>query len=203
MKTLATLTLLAAALAAPCLRAEEGPWMVRLRAVGLQPANKSDAFGTVPADAIHVSNKTIPEVDFSYFFTRNFSTELILTVPQQHDVTLNGTKIGTFKHLPPTLTAQWHFLPGQTVNPYLGAGLNLTLISDVNLANGALDLDKSSTGLAAQAGVDFNVAPNWYINLDVKYVQIKSDVKVAATGAKVTTVKVDPMLYGVGIGYRF
>jgi len=37
----------------------------------------------------------------------------------------------------------------------------------------------------------------------VKYVQIHSDVKVAATGAKVTSVKVDPMLYGVGIGYRF
>jgi outer membrane protein len=204
MKTLTCLTLLAAALAAPSLRAEEGPWMVRLRAVQIQPANKSDAFSTVPADAIHVSNKTIPELDFSYFFTRNFSAELILTVPQEHDVTVEGVgKVGTFKHLPPTLTAQWHFLPGQTVNPYVGAGLNYTLISDVKISNGALDLDKSSLGLAAQAGVDFKVAPNWYLNLDVKYVQIKSDLKVAATGQKLTTVKVDPMLYGVGIGYRF
>lgn len=202
MKTLASLTLLAAALAAPSLKAE-GPWMVRLRAVSLQPANKSDAAPGIPADAIHVSNKTIPEVDFSYFFTKNLSAELILTVPQEHDVTLNGTKIGTFKHLPPTLTAQWHFLPGQTVNPYVGAGLNLTLISDVKLASGALDLDKSSIGAAVQAGVDFKVASNCYINLDIKYVQLKSDVKVAATGAKVTTVKVDPMLYGVGVGYRF
>ncbi len=203
MNKLATLTLLAAALAAPSLRAEEGPWMVRLRAVQIQPANKSDAASGIPADAIHVSNKTIPEVDFSYFFSKNFSAELILTVPQQHDVTLAGTKIGTFKHLPPTLTAQWHFLPGGSVSPYVGAGLNFTLISDVKLADGALDLDKSSLGLAAQAGVDFKVAKNCYINLDVKYVQIKSDVKVAATGAKVTTVKVDPMLFGVGIGYRF
>lgn len=203
MKKLVSLTLLAAACAAPTLRAEEGPWMVRLRAVSLQPANKSDAATGIPADAIHVSNKIIPEVDFSYFFTPNFAAELILTVPQEHDVTLSGTKIGTFKHLPPTLTAQWHFLPGGTVNPYVGAGLNYTLISDVKLANGALDLGKSSTGLAAQAGVDFKVASNCYINLDIKYVQLKTDVKVAATGAKVTTVKVDPMLYGLGIGYRF
>jgi len=202
MKTLASLTLLAAALAAPSLKAE-GPWMVRLRAVGLQPANKSDAASGIPADAIHVSNKTIPEVDFSYFFTKNLSAELILTVPQEHDVTLNGAKIGTFKHLPPTLTAQWHFLPGQTVNPYVGAGLNLTLISDVKLANGTLDLDKSSVGAAVQAGVDFKVATNCYVNVDIKYVQLQSDVKVKATGAKVTTVKVDPMLYGVGVGYRF
>lgn len=208
MKTLASLTLLAAALAAPTLRAEDGPWMVRLRAVSLQPANKSDAIPAlgVPADAIHVSNKVIPEVDFSYFFTKNFSAELILTVPQEHDVTLSGTKIGTFKHLPPTLTAQWHFLPGETVDPYVGAGLNFTLISDVKLAVpgvGALDLNSSSTGLAAQAGVDFKVAKNCFINLDVKYAQIQSDVKLAANGAKVSKVKVDPMLYGVGIGYRF
>lgn len=202
MKTLASLTLLAAALAAPGLKAET-PWMIRLRAVSLQPANTSDAAPGIPADAIHVSNKTIPEVDFSYFFTPNFSAELILTVPQKHDVTLNGVKIGTFKHLPPTLTAQWHFLPGQTVNPYVGAGLNLTLISDVKLADGVLDLDSSSVGAAVQAGVDFKVASNCYINLDIKYVQIQSDVKVAATGAKVTTVKVDPMLYGIGVGYRF
>jgi outer membrane protein len=202
MKTLASLTLLAAALAAPSLKAET-PWMVRLRAVSLQPANKSDAAPGIPADAIHVSNKTIPEVDISYFFTPNFSAELILTVPQKHDVTLGGVNIGTFKHLPPTLTAQWHFLPGQTVNPYVGAGLNFTLISDVKLANGTLDLDSSSVGAALQVGVDFKVASNCYINLDVKYVQIQSDVKVAATGAKVTTVKVDPMLYSVGVGYRF
>ena len=203
MTKLVPLTLLAAALAAPTLRAEEGPWMVRLRAVALQPANKSDAFSTVQADAIHVSNKTIPDLDISYFFTPNFSTELVLTVPQEHDVTLNGAKLGTFKHLPPTLTAQWRFLPGQTFNPYVGAGLNLTLISDVKLAGGALDLDKTSVGLAAQVGADIKLAPSWYLNVDVKYVQIKSDVKDKATGAKVTTVKVDPMLYGVGVGYRF
>lgn len=176
--------------------------MVRLRAVAIQPANKSDAATGIPANAIHVSNKTIPEVDFSYFFNANLAAELILTVPQQHDVTLSGTKIGTFKHLPPTLTAQWHFLPGQTVNPYVGAGLNFTLISDVKLANGALDLGKSSLGAALQAGVDFKVAKNCFINIDAKYVQIKSDVKTAA-GAKVTTVKVDPLLLGVGVGYRF
>lgn len=203
MKSLILPVALAAGLlsSAP-LQAQEGPWMVRLRAVSLQPADKSDAAAGLPADAIHVSSKTIPEVDFSYFFTKNLAAELVLTVPQEHDVTLAGTKIGTFKELPPTLTAQWHFLPGQTVDPYVGAGLNLTLISDVKLAGGALDLDKSSVGLAAQAGVDIQVAKACYINLDIKYVQIRSDVKTAA-GAKVTTVKVDPMLYGVGIGYRF
>ncbi|GLH72659.1 outer membrane protein [Geothrix limicola] len=203
MKTLILPVALAAGwLSSVPLQAQEGPWMVRLRAVSLQPADKSDAAPGIPADAIHVSSKTIPEVDFSYFFTKNFAAELVLTVPQEHDVTLAGTKIGTFKELPPTLVAQWHFLPGQTVNPYVGLGLNLTLISDVKLAGGALNLDSSSVGPAAQVGVDIQVAKNCYLNFDAKYVQIRSDVKTTA-GAKVTTVKVDPMLYGVGVGYRF
>jgi len=206
MKTLATLTLLAAALVAPSLRAADGPWMVRFRAVSINPADKSDAIPGlgVAADKITVSTKVIPEVDFTYFFSPNLAAELILTVPQEHDVKLNGTKIGTFKHLPPTLTAQWHFNPGQTVDPYVGAGVNLTLISDVNLAVpgvGKLDLNSSSVGAALQAGVDFKVAKQCYINLDVKYVQIQSDVKLGAS--KVTKVKIDPLLYGVGIGYRF
>ena len=206
MKLLSSLTLLAVALVAPGLRAEEGPWMVRLRAVSLNPADKSDAIPAlgVPADKITVSSKVIPEFDFSYFFSPNLAAELVLTVPQQHDVKVAGTKIGTFKELPPTLLAQWHFLPGQTVNPYVGLGLNLTLISDVNLAIpgvGKLTLDSSSVGLAAQAGVDFQVAKNCFINVDVKYVQIHSDVKLGA--ATVSKVNIDPMLYGVGIGYRF
>jgi outer membrane protein len=86
----------------------------------------------------------------------------------------------------------------------VGLGLNLTLISDVKLAVpgvGSLSLDSSSVGLAAGAGVDFQVAKNCFINLDVKYVQIQSDVKLGST--KVSKVKVDPMLYGVGVGYRF
>jgi outer membrane protein len=205
MKTLASLTLLAAALATPSLKAE-GPWMARFRLVSVNPADKSDAIPAlgVPADRISVSSKVIPEVDFSYFFTPNVSAELILTIPQEHDVKVAGAKIGTFKELPPTLTAQWHFLPGETVNPNVGAGVNLTLISDVKLAIpgvGSLDLNSSSVGLAAQAGVDFAIDKNWLINVDVKFVQIQSDVKLGAT--KVSKVKVDPMLYGVGVGYRF
>jgi outer membrane protein len=207
MKSLILPVALAAGwLASAPLQAQETPWLVRLRAVQVEPADKSDAIPalSVPADKITVSSKTIPEVDISYFFTPNLAAELVLTVPQEHDVKVAGTKIGTFKELPPTLTAQWHFLPGQTVNPYVGVGLNLTLISDVKLAVpgvGSLSLDSSSVGLAAGAGVDFQVAKNCFINLDVKYAQIQSDVKLGPT--KVSKVKVDPMLYGVGVGYRF
>ena len=179
----------------------QSPWLVRARVVNISPANGSDPIGGVgAADRVTVSTKTIPEVDFSYFVTPNWSAELILTYPQKHNVQLDGTTIGSFKHLPPTLTAQYHFAPEAKINPYLGAGVNYTRISDVNLPAG-LDLDNHSFGFALQAGVDFKLDKNWSLNLDVKKVQIRSDLY--ANGTKVSNVKVDPLLVGVGVGYRF
>ncbi|WP_423680410.1 MULTISPECIES: OmpW/AlkL family protein [unclassified Undibacterium] len=201
-KIVIALSLAAMGLTATQAMAQQSPWQVRARAVNISPDNKSDAIaGLAPADAIHVSNKTIAEVDITYFVTPNWSAELILTYPQKHDVSLNGTNIGTFKHLPPTLTAQYHFAPEAQVSPYLGAGVNYTRISDVNLLGGKADLDNNSFGFALQAGVDFKLDKNWSLNLDVKKVQIRSDVTLG--GAKISNVKVDPWLVGVGVGYRF
>ncbi|MBI1773622.1 MAG: OmpW family protein [Burkholderiales bacterium] len=181
---------------------EQSPWQVRARVVNISPANSSDPVGGVgAADRITVTSKEIPEVDITYFFTPNWSAELILTYPQKHDVMLDGAIIGSFKHLPPTLTAQYHFAPGAQISPYVGAGINYTRISDVNLLKGAGGLENSSFGMAIQAGVDFKLDKNWSLNLDIKKVQIRSDVTIA--GAKVSAVKIDPWLVGVGVGYRF
>ena len=182
--------------------AQESPWLVRGRVVNISPANGSDPVGGVgAADRITVGKKTIPEVDISYFFSPNFSAELILTYPQKHDVYLDGKNIGSFKHLPPTLSAQYHFAPSADINPYLGFGVNYTNISKVNLLGGKGSLENSSFGLSIQAGLDFKIDKNWSVNVDVKKVQIRSDVSIS--GAKVSAVKVDPLLVGVGIGYRF
>lgn len=200
-KTAIILALSALGLLSSQAMAQQSPWQVRVRTVHLDPADKSDPVGGVgAADRITVSNKTIPEVDISYFFTPNIAAELILTYPQKHSVYLDGNRIGSFKHLPPTLTVQYHFTPNAQISPYVGAGINYTRISSVRLQNN-LDLENNSFGFALQAGVDFKIDKNWSINLDVKKVQIRSDV--TAAGAAVSRVKVDPLLVGVGVGYRF
>lgn len=204
MKTIATaliaLGFAAGSLGTAC--AADSPWQIRARVLHLDPANKSDPIGGIGAgDQISVSNKTIPEIDISYFFTPNWAAELVLTVPQKHDVSLSGTEIGTFKHLPPSLLLQYHFTPDAQFSPYVGAGLNYTRIFSVKLLNGAADLENSSTGLALQAGFDVKIDKNWSFNVDVKKIQIRSDVMV--NGVKVSSVKVDPLLFGVGLGYRF
>jgi len=184
----------------------ESPFLVRVRAVHLDTANKSDAIPAlgVPADAITVSNKTIPELDISYFVTPNIAAELILTYPQKHDVSVGGTKIGTVKHLPPTLTVQYHFTPEAQFSPYVGAGVNWTTFSknEMSIAGvGGISLEHDSFGFALQAGVDYKIDKNWSLNLDVKKIQIRSDVYAA--GNKASAIKIDPLAIGFGVGYRF
>ena len=177
------------------------PWMLRARAVHLDSANK-DSTGL----NLSVNNKTMPEVDVSYFFTPNVAAELILTYPQKHDLRSNGNKIGTVKHLPPTLLAQYHFTQFGALKPSVGAGINYTRFSSANFdpaVAAALDpsVKKNSWGGALQVGVDYALDKNWSLNFDVKKVYIQTDVR--SFGAKVGTFKIDPVLVGVGVGYRF
>ena len=179
----------------------QSPWLLRVRAVHLDSANK-DSTGL----NLSVNNKTMPEVDVSYFFTPNIAAELILTYPQKHDLRSNGAKIGTLKHLPPTLLAQYHFTQFGKFKPYLGAGVNYTRFSSVNFDPAVVaalqpSIKKNSWGLALQAGFDYQLDQNWSLNLDVKKVQIKTDVR--SFGNKVGSFKADPLLVGVGVGYRF
>ena len=182
----------------PCAaQAQSGPWLVRARAVNLDSANGGS---TTPDLQLSINNKIILEVDVSYFFTPNFAAELILTYPQKQSVRSAGTEVGTLKHLPPTLTAQYHFTGLGAFKPYVGAGLNYTHFSSVNLPAG-VDIRRSSTGLAVQAGVDYEISKGVLLNLDIKKVQIGTDVRL--NGAKIGDFKVDPLLVGVGVGFRF
>ncbi len=202
----------AAIVAGNMARADEGPWEVRLRAVYLDPANKSDAYPSlgIPSDAVHINGKWLPDLDIEYFFTPHWSSELVLTYPQKQTVTVEKSVLGgpavlgTFKHLPPTLTAKYNFTPTADFRPYVGVGVNFTIISDVDLnvpTVGPLKLDSTSIGPAVQAGFDYKIAENWFVNADVKWAMIRSDVKF--DGTKILQARIDPLLFGVGVGYRF
>ena len=176
--------------------AQESPWLVRARAVQLNMANK-DSTGL----NLNVNDKTIGEVDVSYFLNKNVAAELILTLPQRQTVYAGAAGIGSFKHLPPTLTLQYHFTDLGAYKPYVGAGLNYTKITGTNLTTGH-KLDDSSYGAAFQAGVDVPLTKQVSLNFDVKKVYIKTDVYTSA-GVNAGTLKLDPVLFGVGVGYRF
>jgi outer membrane protein len=197
-------SILALAAAAACLPAayaqDSGSWIVRGRALYLDSANKDNT-----GLDLSVNNKTFPEVDITYFLNNNLAVELVLTYPQKHDIRAGGDKIGSLKHLPPTLSLQYHF-PMAGFRPYVGAGVNFTFFSDVKF-DPAVDallkpsIDGSSVGLALGAGVDIPFGGGWLFNVDVKKVKLETDVK--SFGTQVGTFKVDPVLFSLGVGKRF
>jgi outer membrane protein len=189
---IALAVVLAATGAAAQSQTAEGPWLLRLRATHM---NMHEDDGT--GQGLTVNTKTIPELDISYFFNRNMAMELNLTAQERYTLSSGGTEIGTFRQLPTTLMWQYHFTDLEGYKPYLGIGINHTLFSNVNL--GTLTLDHRSWGAALQAGVDIPLDRNWSVNLAVKKLYTKVDVGGSAAG----TLKLDPVMAGVGIGYRY
>ena len=173
----------------------ESPWQIRLRSVHLDSVNKD----TTPL-GLSIDNKSFATIDFSYFFNKNLAAELSLTSDQKQRVYANGTDIGSFKHLPPTLLLQYHFTDFDGFKPYVGGGIAYTHFSSVSFPPG-VTLDSHNWGTAFQVGVDFPIDKNWSINLDVKKAYIRTDVY--ADGSSLGRLRVDPLVYGVGIGYRY
>lgn len=55
------------------------PWLIRLRALGVVTRD-SGSVDQVPGSDLATSDAIVPELDITYFFTKNFAAELILGV---------------------------------------------------------------------------------------------------------------------------
>ena len=179
-------------------------WQVRLRGVSVQPYEKS-IVGGEDSD-VNISNAFIPELDFTYFFNKNFAAELILGT-SKHDVKVGNDEVslGSVRLLPPTVTLQYHFYPTKSLKPYVGAGLNYTIFYDVENGD-TLGMDyKNNVGFALQGGVDYFVNDKFFLNVDIKKLYLKTDVDVDL-GLPATVpaeVKINPLLIGFGVGMKF
>lgn len=213
------------AIATPVMAYEAGDWLVRGRVINVNPNDDSGNLFVTPAkaslgDGVTVNDDTVPELDFTYMITPNWGVELILGY-SDHDVdsqnpakTAAGVDLGQVieaKALPPTLTLQYHFMPNSNIRPYVGAGINYTYFFDEEVTGildqpGAKVKMDDSLGLAVQAGVDIALNDDWFVNLDVKYIQIDTTAKfsgIALVGTAEIDVDVDPVVWGLGIGRRF
>lgn len=189
----------------------DGNWMIRVRGIGILPdTDASVSVGGVatPGNGLDIDDRIVPELDFTYFLTSNLAVELVLAL-SKHDVTgtggLAGVDVGDFYIIPPHLMLQYHFDLGNGLKPYIGAGVNYSII--FNEGNGAgfngLDID-NGFGFALQAGIDIQVKENWYMNVDVKKTWLNVDAKTNLGATPVRAdIDVDPWVVGVGLGYRF
>ena len=192
-------------------------WQTRFRIVNVSP-NESATIGAIGGD-IALNNKFIPELDFTYFFTENFSVELILGTTK-HNVNTVGSDLtaiagpasanvdlGSVWLLPPTLTAQYHF-NYDNFRPYVGAGINYTIFYSAK-SGAAKDISyDNAIGFAFQGGIDYDLNDTWFLNIDAKYILLKTDVTVDASNLAAglsipAEVTINPLLVGVGFGMRF
>lgn len=243
MKKIALAAMIAATFAPSLAFAEAGDFVVRLRATHIAPdedsklGSQTDAtYGAGTAAALYgaggsaaqleVDSNTIPEIDFSYYITKNIAAELILAVGTRHDVKINAlgagaavtqAGLGSVNLLPPTLTAQWHFMPDQMFDPYVGAGVSYVRAMDRSLtaqtAVGprAIRIERNSWGPAIQAGLDVNLQDKWLINFDVKKIWFSTDVTLDTQGAlgtksgfqKIDGLDIDPWVVSIGFGKKF
>jgi outer membrane protein len=207
---------LAALVAATPAAAKQGDWLVRVRAIVVAPNESSGpVLPSFPGATVGVSTTVMPEIDFTYFATNHIGFELILATTK-HTISGQGTlePVGPLAStwvLPPTLTAQYHFTPDAKVRPYVGVGINWSIFyaenasSQLEAAVGPTDVGLSnSVGVALQAGVDIDLSPKVFMNLDVKYITMGTDATLT-TGSLVNRVNVDvnPLVIGVGLGMRF
>ncbi|PZA10310.1 OmpW family protein [Rhodopseudomonas palustris] len=189
--------------------AESSPWMIRLRALGVVPRD-SGYVDQVPGSSLKTSDAVVPELDITYFFTKNIAAELILGVTRHSvsgDGSLTGIDVGKAWLLPPTLTLQYHFTEFGAFKPYVGAGVNYTFFFSQSAACCTV-IDshlKDAFAPAVQIGFDYMIDQHWGFNVDVKKLWLRPEWSgTLANGTPITgKVNLDPWLIGTGITYRF
>ena len=177
---------------------EPGDWLVRAGASVVDP--KSDN-----SDIVSVDSATSFTFNFTYMMTDIWGVELLAAYPFEHDISLlDGTQVATTKQLPPTVSIQYHFMPTSKFQPYIGVGINYTNFFSEKTMGPLEGTDLSlgdSWGFAGQIGFDVMIGENWFLNVDGRYMNIETKAKL--DGISLGTVKIDPMVYGANIGFRF
>ena len=209
IKSLAAAMAVAATLAPITSQAQstsDNPWMVRVRAVDLLWQNGQT--NTLSTLNVKAENQIIPEFDISYFFTKNIAAELVLTYPQQVNITAGSgnNNVGKITALPPSLLLQYHFTDLGAFKPYVGAGVNYTIFGNRQnfpaLGN-SVTVDQSSLGVVAQIGADYMFDKNWGLNLDLKYATISTNVNTVAGGTNLGKLTLNPWMPAIGVTYKF
>lgn len=175
--------------------AQASPWTVKVGASQVRPDVSSDL-------NIDVSDEVNLTGSIEYELMPNVIGEVLLAVPFTHDVEdATGQKIGSFKHLPPTVSVKYNLPTTGGFTPYVGAGLNYTFVFDEKL-NGAKLKGDDSFGFSAVVGAGYQY-PNspWGVALDVRYINIESDLKI--DGVDKGTLKVDPTVVSLSASYKY
>ena len=183
---------------------QQGDMFMRFTATQVAPNDDSTDFTGAPTVFPEAGDSTTLGATFVYMMSNNLGFEVLAALPFEHDITVEGMgKVGSTKQLPPTVSVQYYFNPEEKFRPYVGAGLNYTIFfndTTIDALGGDLELD-DSFGLAAQVGFDYDIDANWFLNADIRYINIETTAEIVAVGS--SDVDINPTVISVGVGYKF
>lgn len=189
--------------AAPAFAQQAGEWTMSFGAHQVNPKSDNGSLVNNSLD-VEVGSNVRPTVTAEYFVRDNLGIEVLASWPFEHDINIKGLgNVGSTKHLPPTVSLQYHFGSG-TVKPFVGAGVNFTTFFSEDTTGALAGSDLSlgnSFGLAAHAGLDFEVSERGSIRIDARWIDIDTDVEL--DGADIGTVNIDPLVYGAAYVVKF
>lgn len=200
MKTilLSTIAVIAITATAPAFAQAAGDWTI---GIGIANVNPKSDNGDLAGLSTEIDSDTQLSFTAEYFFTPNIGLEILAATPFSHDIDVgNGAVTGETKHLPPTISLNYHFTQFDGFKPYVGVGLNYTNFFEESSSAGDLELD-DSFGLAVQVGVDIPVWERGAIRLNARYIDIETDVKL--NGTKIGTAEIDPVVLGIAYVLSF
>ncbi len=194
-------TLCAAALLATsatgAMAQSQGDWTLGL---GLGTVSPKEDNGTVAGAKLEIDKNTQVTLTFEYFIADNLGIEVLAATPFTHDLELGGADIGEAKHLPPTLSINYHFQTKTAFTPFAGIGVNYTTALDVDSPLGDLELD-DSWGAALHLGVDYAISDRGALRADLRWMDIDMDAEL--NGTDIGTAEVDPMVFGISYIMKF
>jgi outer membrane protein len=200
---------------------EAGDFIVRAGAAMVDPNENSGTISPAaisPAGEVGIDDDLQLGLTGTYMFTDNIGLELLAATPFTHTISLEGDLAGlgslaTAKHLPPTISLQYFFNNDSSFTPYIGAGVNYTMMLETEItSNGEAVLDSlgitdtsidadDSVGLSLQAGLDMALTDNIILGAAVWYMDIETEIEVA--NAVKVDLDIDPWVYMVSVGYKF
>ena len=184
---------------------EAGDIMVKAGIINVAP--KDDNVNISGVGKVQVEDDTQLGLTATYMVTPQVGIEVLAATPFKHSVELDGDRIGTTKHLPPTISAQYYPMDSSSaIQPYVGAGLNMTFFFDEAGAvkGNSLGPLGDSFGLSVSAGVNYDIDDKFMANLAVWYIDIDSELEGTNQAlGKDYDVEIDPIVVMAGVGYKF
>ncbi len=212
----------AAMVSGSALAYEKGDIILRAGAAMVDPQDSSSMLSldgaVLTGTQVTVDDNTQLGLTLTYMLLEDVGISVLGATPFSHTVTaegapVDGIKTAEVKHLPPTVTLNYFLMsPESKFQPYVGMGFNYTVFFSEELepefvdalGEGNIEL-KNSFGFALNAGVDVMVTDNIVLNAAIWSIDLDTEATINLdSGSTIKSdVEIDPLVYMVGVGYKF